>query len=128
MSFFVLFAIQSLCWDRGASKRGVRRSWRAAAYRSSIAAAGSLLIVPVATYLVCWLGWFAGGNSWNRHWADTPTASTRLNLPGACARPLRPWAPEGRGCVRAPEGRGCVREPGWGSHPSYRVREVGGAR
>jgi len=67
VSFFVLFAIQSLCWDRGASKRGVRRSWRAAAYRSWIAAAGSLLIVPVATYLVCWLGWFAGGNSWNRH-------------------------------------------------------------
>jgi dolichyl-phosphate-mannose--protein O-mannosyl transferase len=32
---------------------------------------GSLGIVPIATYLFCYTGWFVGENGWNRHWADS---------------------------------------------------------
>jgi dolichyl-phosphate-mannose--protein O-mannosyl transferase len=45
-------------------------------------AAGSLLVAPVATYLFCWLGWFAGENSWNRQWADNRGTAATLNLFG----------------------------------------------
>jgi dolichyl-phosphate-mannose-protein mannosyltransferase len=83
LSFWVLFALMSMVWDRGALKSaGVQRSWRNAARRSWIAALGSLLVVPVATYLITWLGWFAGENSWNRHWADSHGSSARISLLG----------------------------------------------
>ncbi len=82
LSFFVLFVLQSLWWDRGALKSaGVARSWRNAARRSWIGAVGSLFATPMAVYLFTWLGWFAGEDSWNRHWADSHSSSTRLNLP-----------------------------------------------
>jgi dolichyl-phosphate-mannose-protein mannosyltransferase len=82
LSFVVAFAIMVLVWDRGALKSaGVRRSWRNAARRSWLGALGTLLVVPLATYLMTYLGWFAGENSWNRHWADTHSASGHLNLP-----------------------------------------------
>lgn len=72
LSFWLLFAALSLLWDRGALKSaGVRGSWRAALRRSWLGGIGSLLIAPVAIYLFTWLGWWAGENSWNRHWADT---------------------------------------------------------
>jgi dolichyl-phosphate-mannose-protein mannosyltransferase len=82
LSFFLAFVVLSLVWDRGALKSaGVRRSWRAAARRSWIGAIGSLLVAPLGVYLMSYLGWFAGENSWNRHWADTHSASGHLNLP-----------------------------------------------
>jgi dolichyl-phosphate-mannose-protein mannosyltransferase len=82
LSFFIAFVVLSLVWDRGALKSaGVRRSWRTAARRSWIGAIGSLLVAPLATYLMTYVGWFAGENSWNRHWADTHSASGHLNLP-----------------------------------------------
>jgi dolichyl-phosphate-mannose-protein mannosyltransferase len=82
LSFFIVFVVMSLWWDRGALKSaGVSRSWRNAARRSWVGAIGSLLIAPLATYLTCWLGWFAGENSWNRHWADSHGPATNLNLP-----------------------------------------------
>ena len=72
LSFFILFWILSIVWDRGALKAaGVRRPLVSWAYRSVLPSVGSLGLVPVATYLLCWLGWFTGENSWNRHWADT---------------------------------------------------------
>jgi dolichyl-phosphate-mannose--protein O-mannosyl transferase len=82
LSFYVVFAILSLVWDRGALKSaGVRNSWRNAARRSWLGAIGTLFVAPLAAYLMTYLGWFAGENSWNRHWADTHSASTHLNLP-----------------------------------------------
>jgi dolichyl-phosphate-mannose-protein mannosyltransferase len=83
LSFFVLLALLSLFWDRGALKSaGVRRPTRSWARRSVLPGLGSLLVTPVAAYLLCWLGWFVGENSWNRHWADTHSASARLDIFG----------------------------------------------
>ena len=81
LSFFVIFAIMSLWWDRGALKSaGVKNSWSNAARRSWIYGIGSFVITPIAVYLLCWLGWFAGENSWNRHWADSHRSAAELNL------------------------------------------------
>lgn len=82
LSFFVLFVLLSLLWDHGALRAaGVERHWRAAGRRSALPALGSLLATPVAVYLFSYLGWFAGENGWNRHWADTHSASATLHLP-----------------------------------------------
>ncbi len=73
----------SLIWDRGALKSaGVRYSWRNAARRSWIYAFGGFLVAPVTAYLLSNLGWFAGENSYNRHWADTHRGYARLDLLG----------------------------------------------
>ncbi len=83
LSFYVIFAIMSLVWDRGALKSaGVRYSWRNAVRRSWIYAFGGFLVVPVTAYLLSNLGWFAGENSYNRHWADTHRGYARLDLLG----------------------------------------------
>jgi dolichyl-phosphate-mannose-protein mannosyltransferase len=83
LSFFVLFALLSLLWDRGAFKSaGVQRPTRHMLRRSALPALGSLVLTPIATYLLTYLGWFLGENSWGRHWTDTHSASTRLNLLG----------------------------------------------
>jgi dolichyl-phosphate-mannose-protein mannosyltransferase len=96
LSFWIVFAIMSMIWDRGALKSaGVRRSWRVTARRSWIGAAGSLLVVTVSTYLLCWLGWFAGENSWNRHWADSNPSSARLDLLGLRIPFNWGWVPSG---------------------------------
>jgi dolichyl-phosphate-mannose--protein O-mannosyl transferase len=50
--------------------------------RSAAPASGSLLAAPLATYLLTYLGWFLGENSWNRHWTDTHGASARLDIFG----------------------------------------------
>jgi len=82
-SFFVAFVLMSLIWDRAALKSaGVRRPTRAWFRRSVLFAPGSLLLAPVGAYLLTYLGWFVGENGWNRHWADTHSASTHVNLLG----------------------------------------------
>jgi dolichyl-phosphate-mannose-protein mannosyltransferase len=81
LSFLILFVLMSLVWDRGALKSaGVRQSWLGAARRSWPGAIGSLVIVPTATYLLCWLGWFAGEYSWSRHYADGHSGSATVRL------------------------------------------------
>jgi dolichyl-phosphate-mannose-protein mannosyltransferase len=83
LSFYLVFAIMSMVWDRGALKSaGVRFSWRNAARRSWIYAVGSFLVVPVTSYLLSNLGWFAGENSYNRHWADGRRSYARIDLLG----------------------------------------------
>jgi dolichyl-phosphate-mannose-protein mannosyltransferase len=72
LSFWVGFALVSLFWDRGAMKAvGVEAPWLACVKRSWLGAFFSLGVVGGATYLLTWIGWFAGENSWNRHWGDT---------------------------------------------------------
>lgn len=72
LSFWVGFAVMSVCWDRGALKAvGVETPTLAALRRSVPGAAFSLGVAPVAAYLLTWTGWFVGENSWNRHWGDT---------------------------------------------------------
>ncbi|GAB2455324.1 dolichyl-phosphate-mannose--protein mannosyltransferase [Jatrophihabitans fulvus] len=79
LSFFGLFVLLSLAWDRGAYKSaGVRFPGAAWAHRSLPGAVGSLVVAPVAAYLLTWLGWFTGENSWNRHWADSHGTSAKF--------------------------------------------------
>ncbi|MEO9138888.1 MAG: phospholipid carrier-dependent glycosyltransferase [Jatrophihabitans sp.] len=79
LSFFVIFALMSLVWDRAALKSaGVRRPLRSWAQRSVLPAVGSLFAVPIGTYLLTWIGWFTGEDSWNRHWADAHGSSATL--------------------------------------------------
>ena len=94
LSFFVLFAILSLVWDRAALKSaGVRRPTRSWSGRALLPGLGSLVATPVVAYLLCWLGWFAGENSWNRHWADTHGTSARLDLFGLRVPFSWAWVP-----------------------------------
>ena len=47
-----------------------------------------------SSYLLTYLGWFAGENSWGRHYADTHSASTQLNLPLGIHLPFTwSWVP-----------------------------------
>jgi dolichyl-phosphate-mannose-protein mannosyltransferase len=72
LSFFVLFPLMSLIWDYGAVRAaGSRTALWDTFRRSWLGAILSLGVASVATYLFTWLGWWAGENSWNRHWADT---------------------------------------------------------
>ena len=94
LSFFVVFVILSLVWDRGAFKvAGARRPNRTLGRRSAFPAIGSLLFVPLATYLFTYLGWFVGENGWGRHYADTHSASTHLDLLGLHLPWTWAWVP-----------------------------------
>jgi dolichyl-phosphate-mannose--protein O-mannosyl transferase len=93
--FFIAFVIMALIWDRAALKSaGVRRPSRNWARRSVLPGLGSLVVAPVGAYLLTYLGWFAGENGWNRHWADTHTTSARLHLPFGIRLPFNwGWVP-----------------------------------
>jgi len=87
LSFFLFFIVLSLIWDRAAFRAaGVPRSWRTMFRRSARSGVGSMVVAPIATYLFCNIGWFAGENSYGRHYADTTSTVGRfhflgLNLP-----------------------------------------------
>ena len=95
LSFFVLFVILSLLWDRGAYRvAGVQRPLRTTARRSALPALGSLLAAPIGAYLLTYLGWFVGENGWGRHWADTHSASTHLRVLGLRIPWTWAWVPD----------------------------------
>ena len=72
LSFWVGFAVLSLLWDRGAYRSVGAESPSIMVLRRSVSGAvASLGIAGAGTYLLTWIGWFAGENSWNRHWGDT---------------------------------------------------------
>jgi dolichyl-phosphate-mannose--protein O-mannosyl transferase len=92
--FFALFVLLTFLWDRAALKSaGVRRPWRWAAVRSWLPGLGSLVAAPVGAYLLTYLGWFVGENSYDRHWADTHSASTHLDLFGLRVPFTWAWVP-----------------------------------
>ena len=81
LSYWLGFVLLSLLWDRGALKSaGVEQPGLATFKRSVPAAVGSLLVTPVAAYLLSWTGWFIGENSWNRHWGDTHSGTGLFSL------------------------------------------------
>ncbi|MGI8677813.1 MAG: dolichyl-phosphate-mannose--protein mannosyltransferase [Jatrophihabitans sp.] len=89
LSFFVLFVLMSLIWDRAALKSaGVRRPLKSWARRSILPGLGSLVAAPIGAYLFSWVGWFTGENSWNRHYADSHPSATHLNLPFGIRMPF----------------------------------------
>jgi dolichyl-phosphate-mannose-protein mannosyltransferase len=72
LPFWVLLGALSLGWDRGAFRSaGVRFPWSAVWRRSLPGAAASYGLASVGAYLLTWLGWIVGENSWNRHWAES---------------------------------------------------------
>jgi dolichyl-phosphate-mannose--protein O-mannosyl transferase len=72
LSFWLGFALLSLLWDRSALKAvGVKRTWRTTVKRSFPGGFFSLGVAAIAAYLLSWIGWFVGENSWSRHWGDT---------------------------------------------------------
>jgi len=110
LSFFVLFVLLTLFWDRAAMKSaGLRRPLRSWARRSILPGLGSLVLAPISTYLLTYLGWFAGENGWNRHWADSHGPSFRLNVLGLFHLPFSwAWVP------------GPLRSLGWTHQDAYR--------
>jgi dolichyl-phosphate-mannose-protein mannosyltransferase len=95
LSFFALFVLLSLVWDRAALKSaGVKRLLRVVARRSLLPALGSLFATPIAVYLLTYIGWFTGENSWGRHWADTHSPSTHLHLLGVHVPFTWAWVPD----------------------------------
>jgi dolichyl-phosphate-mannose-protein mannosyltransferase len=112
LSFFVLLVILSLVWDRAALKSaGVRHPARSWALRCWLPSWGSLGAAPVGVYLLTYLGWFTGENGWNRHWADSHTASARLDLFGLRVPFDWGWVP------------GPLRSLGWNTLDAYRFHE-----
>jgi dolichyl-phosphate-mannose-protein mannosyltransferase len=112
LSFFVAFVILSLVWDRAALKSaGVRRPTARWARRSLLPGLGSLVVTPIATYLLTYLGWFTGENGWNRHWADSHGTSARLNLLGLHVPFNWGWVP------------GPIRSLGWNTLDAYRFHQ-----
>jgi dolichyl-phosphate-mannose--protein O-mannosyl transferase len=112
LSFFVLFVILSLVWDRAAFKSaGVRRPGRSWWRRAVLPGVGSLIITPIATYLLCYLGWFAGENGFNRYWADSHSTSARLDIFGLRIPFDWGWVP------------GPIRSLGWSTLDAYRFHE-----
>ncbi|MCW2494746.1 phospholipid carrier-dependent glycosyltransferase [Jatrophihabitans sp.] len=92
LAFFLVFIVLTVLWDRAALRAaGVSRPSRWTLRRSALPGLGSLIVAPFAAYLFCYLGWFAGENSWGRHYADTASTHTHLNLPFGISVPWD-WA------------------------------------
>ncbi|MHA3704576.1 dolichyl-phosphate-mannose--protein mannosyltransferase [Jatrophihabitans sp. YIM 134969] len=71
LSWWIGFALLSLWWDRNAFKAaGARSPFLRTVTRSAGWAVGSLGLTPILIYAFTWTGWFAGENSWNRHYGD----------------------------------------------------------
>jgi dolichyl-phosphate-mannose--protein O-mannosyl transferase len=112
LSFFVLFAILSLVWDRAALKSaGVRHPNGSWGRRSVLPGLVALFVTPIVTYLFCYLGWFTGEDAWNRHWADNHGPSARLDLLGVRVPFNWGWVP------------GPLRSLGWNTLDAFRFHE-----
>lgn len=69
--FLAAFAILSVLWDRAALRSaGVRRPTRVTARRILPGAVGALGVLPIATYVASFAGWFVSETSQGRHWAE----------------------------------------------------------
>jgi dolichyl-phosphate-mannose--protein O-mannosyl transferase len=87
--FFIGFVFLHLLWDRAAFRSaGARRPMRPTWQRSILPGVGSLFLVPLGTYLLTYLGWFTGENSWNRHYADAHSASSHIHTWGSLSIPV----------------------------------------
>ncbi|MGY1809683.1 dolichyl-phosphate-mannose--protein mannosyltransferase [Blastococcus sp. SYSU D00669] len=84
--FLAFFAVLSLFWERGAWRgAGVGSPTRTTLRRGLPGALWALAVVPVATYIASFTGWFLGETSQGRHWADQHPETSFPFIPG----PLR---------------------------------------
>jgi dolichyl-phosphate-mannose-protein mannosyltransferase len=68
--FIPAFGALCLAWDVGARRASGIRGWADAALaRDAGGLAGSFVLVPLASYLVTWTGWFATSTGYDRDWA-----------------------------------------------------------
>lgn len=81
------FGLLTVLWDMGGRRTaGASRPLVAMLRRDAAPAFASLVVLPVATYLASWTGWFATSRGYFRHWAETSGAAGPWGwLPG----PLR---------------------------------------
>ncbi|GIH77188.1 dolichyl-phosphate-mannose--protein mannosyltransferase [Planobispora longispora] len=67
--FLLAFAVMSLVWDAGARRAvGLRRPYTGALGKDAPTALFAMSLVPAATYVASWAGWFATPNGWGRNW------------------------------------------------------------
>ncbi len=80
------FAFLALAWDIGARRAaGVRRPFTAALARDGGPLLGTLAVLPAATYLASWSGWFASSIGYDRNYAaghgvHTPVVAALYSL------------------------------------------------
>lgn len=69
--FIVAFAVMALIWDAGARRTlGVRRPYAGALRHDAPLLAVWMVVVPLATYVASFFGWFASGNAYGRNWTQ----------------------------------------------------------
>ncbi|MBO0816502.1 MAG: phospholipid carrier-dependent glycosyltransferase [Actinobacteria bacterium] len=84
--YVIAFALLAVAWDIGARRAaGVRRPAGAAIVRDGGPLLGTLLVLPAATYLASWSGWFASRIGYDRNYAashgvHTPVISALYSL------------------------------------------------
>lgn len=94
LSFWLIFAVLGVLWDRGALRAaGVRRPSRAAAWRSLVPAIGSMILAPLGAYLLTYTGWFVGENGYGRYWAEQHPAHGLLKIHGIPTPIKYSWIP-----------------------------------
>ena len=74
--YVVLLGLLALLWEVAARRgTGARRPWRTTLRRSAAGLVGTFGLLPVAVYLVSWVGWFRSDLGWDRFSArDSPSA------------------------------------------------------
>lgn len=71
-----VLVLLTVVWEVGARRTaGVRAPWRVTLRRTSVPLLASLVVLPVAVYVLSWTGWFVTDEGWDRHWADARTTS-----------------------------------------------------
>ena len=70
--YAVVLVLLSIAWEVGARRTaGIRRPVRATVRRTLPGALPVLLVLPLALYVLSWLGWFLSDTGWDRQWAET---------------------------------------------------------
>nr|WP_221475839.1 phospholipid carrier-dependent glycosyltransferase [Sphaerisporangium rubeum] len=73
--FLVAFAVMSVMWDAGARRAvGLRRPYRGALGLDVPPAFLAFGVVPAATYVLSWFGWFSSALGWGRNWSEATSA------------------------------------------------------
>ena len=88
--YVAALVLLAVLWEVGARRTaGLRAPFRATAVRSTAALAGSLVLLPVAVYVLSWTGWFLSDLGYYRDWASSPGggyANQDVPLAGLLAR------------------------------------------
>lgn len=71
--YVLVLLVLAVIWEVGARRAaGIRAPFRATAGRSTALLAGTLVLLPLAVYILSWSGWFLTDDGYYRHWATDP--------------------------------------------------------